>query len=207
MSAHDHGIEQPEDQGPDRIRRGLTASGMAMAGGLVAGYGAFAYVAARFLYPARDTAKGWLYVARLADIEVGKSLRYRTPGGAMVNVTRRGEGERVEDFVALSSTCPHLGCQVHWQADQNRYFCPCHNGTFDPAGKGIGGPPGDAGQSLKPFELRVDRGLLYIEVPIEVLADSGSAQGEVVTDELGPQGPGHDPCLQPRAGRASNPLA
>ncbi|MBL8735264.1 MAG: Rieske (2Fe-2S) protein [Planctomycetes bacterium] len=168
-----------------------------MAAGLVAGYGAFAWIAGRFLYPARDPRRGWVYVSRAADLQVGQSLRYQTPAGATVNITRRGSGQAAADFVALSSTCPHLGCQVHWQSDQNRYFCPCHNGVFDPSGKGIGGPPGDAGQSLKPFDLRVEGGLLYIEVPLEGLADAHH-HGEVLSPSAGPEGPGHDPCLQPR---------
>jgi Rieske Fe-S protein len=184
-----------DDAAPDR--RSVTLSGAAMAAGLVAGYGAFAAIAARFLFPARAAAKGWLYVARVADFAPGQSLRYRTPGGATVNVTRRGRGTDAEDFIALSSTCPHLGCQVHWQPEQHRYFCPCHNGVFDPDGKGIGGPPGDAGQSLATFRLRVDGGLLYIEVPLSGLAAADDAL-EPLPEHEGPEGPGHDPCLRPR---------
>jgi Rieske Fe-S protein len=58
---------------------------------------------------------------------------------------------------------------VHWQAQNNRFFCPCHNGIFTPEGKGIGGPPGDAGQSLPRYPLRIENGLLMIEVPVEKL--------------------------------------
>lgn len=196
--AHHHNPSDATSASPaSPERRAISLSGAAMAAGLVAGYGTFAWIAARFLYPAKAVEKGWLFVARVADLPPGKSLRYRTPAGATVNVTRRGAGAAATDFIALSSTCPHLGCQVHWQADQNRYFCPCHNGVFDPDGKGIGGPPGDAGQSLMPFSLRVDSGLLYIEVPLQTLADAG-AVGEVLPDRDGPEGPGHDPCLQPR---------
>lgn len=181
---------------PSSNRRVLNAAGVAMAAGLAAGYGAFAMIAARFLYPARAAKRGWLYVARIAEIPLGQTLRYRTPEGATVNITRRGKGQSADDFVALSSTCPHLGCQVHWQADQSRYFCPCHNGVFDPTGRGIGGPPGDAGQSLKPFQLRVEGELLYIDVQLEGLADA-QREGQVLPPHDGPEGPGHDPCLLP----------
>lgn len=197
MAHHDATLPSPA---PDATnRRGVTFAGAAMAGGLVAGYGMFAYIAARFLYPARGAQKGWLFVARAQDLTPGSSLRYRTPSGALVNITRRTAGTRVEDFIALSSTCPHLGCQVHWQPDQNRYFCPCHNGTFDPQGKGIGGPPGDAGQSLPRYELKIEQDLLYIEVPLQSLAaaDCGAGRGEILPARTGPEGPGHDPCLQP----------
>jgi nitrite reductase/ring-hydroxylating ferredoxin subunit len=198
MSAHDTGPSPSPAVTDGCDRRAFTVSGAAMAGGLLAGYGAFAYVAARFLYPARAVEKGWLFVTRAGELPVGSSLRYRTPGGATVNITRRADQGSAQDFIALSSTCPHLGCQVHWQQEQNRYFCPCHNGVFDPAGKGIGGPPGDAGQSLPRYDLKVEAGLLYIEVPLERLASADCARGGILPPAAGPEGPGHDPCLQPR---------
>ena len=94
---------------------------------------------------------------------------YRVPGGEKVTIARRGETGTVDDFIALSSTCPHLGCQVHWEPLHERYFCPCHNGTFDPDGVGTGGPPGDAGQSLPRYPLRVEGRLLYIRVALSGL--------------------------------------
>ena len=123
----------------------------------------------------------------------GDSLLYRGPSGETINVTRQGSAGGAEDFIALSSTCPHLGCQVHWEAQNNHYFCPCHNGTFDAQGVGTGGPPGDANMELPRYPLKVEDGLLFIEVPVAQLADS--AEGEVLEETPGLQGPGHDPCL------------
>jgi hypothetical protein len=39
-------------------------------------------------------------------------------------------------------------------------------GIFDPEGRGISGPPGDAGQSLAPVPVEVDQdsGVVYLEV-------------------------------------------
>lgn len=181
--------DQPEDG--DRRTFLSTAASVAMTGGLVAGYGAFAAVAGRFLYPAGAGEKRWVFVTELARLNPGESLVFRTPGGATAAVARRGNAGDVSDFIALSSTCPHLGCQVHWEANQNRFFCPCHNGTFDPSGKATGGPPAKAGQSLKPYPLRVENGLLFIQVPLEEVA-SGEC---TVEPPGGPPGPGHDPCL------------
>ncbi len=154
--------EQPE-------RRSFLATG-AMAGGLVAGYGAFAAIAGRFLYPARPAPTEWLFVLDLRSLKAGESLAYRTPSGATVAVARTGNVGNDADFLALSSTCPHLGCQVHWEGNNNRFFCPCHNGTFDPTGKATGGPPAEAGQSLLRYPLKVEKGLLYIQVPVEKLS-------------------------------------
>lgn len=143
---------------------------IAMTGGLVAGYGTFGIMAGRYLYPAKPTKKAWLFVADVAGFKTGSSMVYESPTGAPVVIARQGESGTEADFIALSSTCPHLGCQVHWEAPKKRFFCPCHNGTFDPQGKGTGGPPADAGQSLPRYPLKVEEGLLYIEVPVEKLA-------------------------------------
>jgi cytochrome b6-f complex iron-sulfur subunit len=177
---------------------------LAMGGGLLAGYGAFAAIAARYLYPARPQATHWLYVIDVARMQAGDSIAFRTPAGAVAAIARRGELGAADDFIALSSTCPHLGCQVHWEANHNRFFCPCHNGAFDPSGKAIAGPPFEAGQSLPRFPLKVEGGLLFIEVPLEQLAQGPAS--EVATRGCveapgGPPGPGHDPCLYARAGK------
>ncbi len=165
----------------------------AMMGGLAAGYGAFAYIAARFLYPSRGTPKRWMFVCELARLAKGDGLKYQTPAGATVNIARTGDSGSAEDFIALSSVCPHLGCQVKWEGNNNRFFCPCHNGVFDANGKATEGPPAVAGQSLDQYKLMVADGLLYIEVTVGDLAKAGP-----IEESDHPQGPGHDPCLAPR---------
>jgi Rieske Fe-S protein len=163
-----------------------------MVAGLAGGYGLFAWASTRFMLPARLGELQQLFVTRADEVPVGGSLLYQTPDGRTVNITRQSAGTAAGDFIALSSTCPHLGCQVRWEPQNNRYFCPCHNGTFDPSGKATGGPPGEAGQSLPRYGLRVEKGLLYIEVPVEHLSVPRQAG---VVEVASPQGPGHDPCL------------
>lgn len=150
-------------------RRALIGT-LAVLGVVGGAYTAFAAMLGRFLYPARATDRGWLLVAPVAELADGAAVVYRLPDGQPLNVTRAGKAGLAGDFAALSSTCPHLGCQVHWEPHNARYFCPCHNGTFDAAGKATGGPPGEAGQSLPRFPLKVERGLLYVEVPLQVAA-------------------------------------
>jgi cytochrome b6-f complex iron-sulfur subunit len=133
----------------------------------------------RFLFPGRPRARRWLYAARTATIPVGGSVAFSTPAGERVTIARRTETGGVDDFVALSSVCPHLGCQVHWQAHDQRFFCPCHNGIFDPGGRALSGPPADAGQSLSRYPLRMEGELLMIEVPVEALARTRGASGRV----------------------------
>lgn len=160
----------PEGEPVDRRAFLSRASGIAMAAGLAAGYGTFGAMAGRFLYPAKPADKAWMFVADVAGFAHGASLSYTAPDGATVAIARQGTSGGVEDFVALSSTCPHLGCKVHWEGQNNRFFCPCHNGVFDPKGRAVSGPPAEAGQSLGRYPLKIEKGLLYIEVPTERLA-------------------------------------
>ena len=162
-----------------------------MGAGLLAGYGTFAGILARFFYPSRPDPREWLYIADLASFAPGESLLYTAPSGATVTGAGKGRGGEATDFVALSSVCPHLGCQVHWEPQNNRFFCPCHNGVFDPSGVATEGPPAEAGQSLLEYPLKIQAGLLYIHVPVERLASTGSPCGA----EGAPSGPGHDACL------------
>ena len=199
-----------EGRGEPDDRRGFltSASTWFMAGGLAAGYGTCAAMGARYLYPAGRAHRAWLFVARTNEVARGESLAFRAPSGARIAIARQGAGEAAEDFVALSSTCPHLGCQVHWEAHNERFFCPCHNGVFDPGGSPVSGPPAEAKQSLPRYPLKVEAGSLFIEVPTERLG-SGVARLEPASPHAPPHtigGPGHDPCLDPGGRPGDGPL-
>ncbi len=53
--------------------------------------------------------------------------------GYLVNV----DGEEV---LALSETCPHLGCRVPFIDENNRFECPCHGSKFTREGDYVEGP-------------------------------------------------------------------
>ncbi len=152
-----------ENQDKRNQRRNFLSTAL-MGLGLAASYGTLATMAGRFLYPAKPTPKQWAFVAVARSIPVGSSLSYQTPKGEKVAITRHRDKGLVDDFIALSSTCPHLGCQVHWESQNSRFFCPCHNGTFDQFGKGTGGPPKDSQMSLPQYPLKIEKGMLFIEV-------------------------------------------
>lgn len=147
-------------------RRFLSASSVAMAGGLAAGYGTFGVMLGRFVFPAGAGERSWLFVCTTERLATGAALDFVTPAGAKIVVTRLGEGVEADDYLALSSVCPHLGCRVHWEANNDRFFCPCHNGAFDRGGQPTAGPPKAANQSLVQFPLKVENGMLFVEAPV-----------------------------------------
>ncbi len=70
-------------------------------------------------------------------------VQYRRQHGAFVEdvervVYLRRKGNNV---IALSAECTHLGCNVHFDAANKKFACPCHKGTFDLDGAVLGGPP------------------------------------------------------------------
>ena len=157
-------------------RRGfLAASTAVMAGGLAAAYGTFGVILGEFVYPAGGGNRGWLFVCTLDRLRPEEAMDFVTPAGAKIVVTRQGEGSEAGDFLALSSVCPHLGCQVHWEANTDRFFCPCHNGAFDKGGKPTAGPPQAANQSLVQFPLKVENGLLFVEAPLTSIVQTAAA--------------------------------
>lgn len=148
-------------------RQFLTASTAVMAGGLAAAYGTLGVMMGEFVYPSADgESRGWLFVCTTERLAPNDALDFVTPAGAKIVVTRQGEGSEAKDFLALSSVCPHLGCRVHWEANNDRFFCPCHNGAFDKTGKATAGPPKSANQSLVQFPLKVENGMLFVEAPL-----------------------------------------
>lgn len=185
-------LDEPSDPQRKGFLRNFT--NVAMFAGLVTAYGTLAGMMARFLYPARPSPRGWMFVSDIASFQRGTSFSFRTPSGEAVNITRRGDGTNAADFAALSSVCPHLGCQVHWEPANERYFCPCHNGVFSPVGIATEGPPAEAGQALIEYPLKVEGPLLFIEVALTELAKGPGR----VEPTPGSPGPGHDPCLYAR---------
>lgn len=66
---------------------------------------------------------------------VGKNFQF---GSIPAIVLRTQDGA----FKAYNATCTHLGCTVQYNSNQQKIWCACHGGQFDPTtGKNIAGPP------------------------------------------------------------------
>lgn len=69
---------------------------------------------------------------------------------------RRLPGDKLE---CLSSVCPHLGCAIGWDAARERFNCPCHDSSFDPAGARITGP---SPRDMDPLPIAMVNGRLQV---------------------------------------------
>lgn len=128
--------------------------------GLGTAFASAGAIAARYLYPLRAVrSTRTIYLAPVADVPPGKGRPYRLPDGGTALVTNTGA-----DIVALSDVCPHLGCKVHYAADQGKFLCPCHGGVFEKDGTAIAGPPADEGKNLKRYAVSREGDNLFIDI-------------------------------------------
>lgn len=130
--------------------------------GLAVSYGTLALQGIMFLLPRRVRPRTRrLFAGQVAQYKIGSVQSFFDLQGNEILVRRSDLG-----LQAFSSTCPHLGCRVHWEAEKQRFFCPCHNGVFNADGVAISGPPAAAGQSLSRIPLEMDErtGVVYLEV-------------------------------------------
>jgi menaquinol-cytochrome c reductase iron-sulfur subunit len=114
----------------------------------------------------REEAQNWIRLGSTAKVELGtptlfKATIERQTGWVMseeeLSIYVLTEDGR--DFIAMSSICTHLGCRVRWVADQDQFFCPCHNAGFDKNGQVISGPPP---RPLDRFEVKVEEDQLFV---------------------------------------------
>ncbi len=91
---------------------------------------------------------------RVGTFEVA-SVTAIGPGGFFLARLRDGA------FLAMSRTCPHLGCSVTWEEKQNRFVCPCHGSVFNRRGEVESGP---APRPLDTYPLRLEDGVVKVEI-------------------------------------------
>lgn len=78
-------------------------------------------------------------IVALDKVEVGGTYLFRYPGHRDPAILLR---HRERAVVGFSQKCTHLGCVVYFQPAENRWHCPCHEGSFEPlSGRVISGPP------------------------------------------------------------------
>ncbi len=149
-------------------RRKFLSRAIGLIGALItAGFGVPAVAYLLGTTRQRGHVQTWVPLGAASKVEVGtpalfKASVERTTGW----VTQTDElsvyviTDNGRDYVALSNVCTHLGCRVRWVAEQDTFFCPCHNATFDAQGEVLSGPPP---RPLDRFAVRVEEGQLQMQ--------------------------------------------
>lgn len=90
-------------------------------------------------------------------VEQPKDAWNRMPPTEVGRVFLMKKGEKL---LALSTICPHLGCQVDLDNDRSVFRCPCHDTDFEMSGALIKGP---SPRGLDELEARVTNGVVEIK--------------------------------------------
>ena len=64
-------------------------------------------------------------------------------------------------FLALSLTCPHLGCSVLWNEETQQFDCPCHSSAFDRRGVVLSSP---APRPLDYLPVTIEEGKVKVDM-------------------------------------------
>jgi len=128
-----------------------------MGSSLLAGLSLLTYYMVQFLFPsASKNPTRKVYITTTDKIASGKSFKFKDLKGGSITVTNTGK-----EFIALSTKCTHLGCQVFWKKDAKVFYCPCHEGYFSPKGEVLKGPPP---KPLDSYKVEVVDKAIYIHI-------------------------------------------
>jgi menaquinol-cytochrome c reductase iron-sulfur subunit len=155
-----------ESKPPEVGRRKFMAAAIVTIGAAISaavGLPAIAYL----IGPAiQKKAEDWVRLAAINKVEAGsptlfKAVVERQTGwiNAQEEVSAYILTEDGQTFIAMSNICTHLGCRVRWIAEQDQFFCPCHNGVFSKDGAVVSGPPP---APLDRYETKIEDDVLFI---------------------------------------------
>ena len=147
-------------------RRDFMKAAILGVGGLITaalGLPAVAYVIGPALKQASDL---WIRLGAISKVELNSPTLFKTTVETETGWINTQEEisayvltQNGQDFEVMSNICTHLGCRVRWIAEDERFYCPCHNGVFAKDGSVVSGPPP---RPLDTFESKVEDGVLFI---------------------------------------------
>lgn len=120
----------------------------------------------RFLRPRISAASdSWLDVANVTELTgpaplTRKVVAEHIAGWAVTPQEHNVFVLPAKNNQVLSAVCPHEGCEVMWEQNQNRFSCPCHESYFAADGSRISGP---SPRGLDPLPMRVQDGKLQVQ--------------------------------------------
>jgi Rieske Fe-S protein len=132
--------------------------------GIVFGASAVAYVVGPTIK--KQQTETWVRLGPTSKVELGVPTLFtftvQTQTGWIENTEEVSVYVLSTDartYIAMSNICTHLGCRVRWITDQDKFFCPCHNGEFDIEGNVVAGPPP---RPLDRYDVKVENDQLFV---------------------------------------------
>jgi len=123
----------------------------------------FAWLAASFMRPQKDDT---IQPETEKLVKAGPANRF--PRGS-VTAFPRGRFYLVcmpdGGFLAVSRQCTHLGCTVPWDAEENKFVCPCHASVFDITGAVITAP---APRALDIYPVVIENQIIKVDISRQI---------------------------------------
>jgi menaquinol-cytochrome c reductase iron-sulfur subunit len=148
-------------------RRGFMALATWAIGGLI-GFAMGIPTVAYIIGPALQSqqVQNWIRIGSTSKVELGTPTLFKAKIERQTGWITNEEELTIyiltddgRDYFAMSNVCTHLGCRVRWIADQEQFFCPCHNASFDKNGDVSSGPPP---KPLDRYEVKIENDQLFI---------------------------------------------
>jgi menaquinol-cytochrome c reductase iron-sulfur subunit len=157
----------PEDEGRRSLLKVLVGSGSAAFACALAAPAAV-FVVAPVTRGGGPTGARWVETVRLDALQEGEPKKVAIVADQRDAWTLTKDVElgavwlvrRGAQVLALSTTCPHLGCSVNADADGHGFSCPCHTSTFDGSGRKTGGP---APRDMDSLATRIEGGFVHVD--------------------------------------------
>lgn len=127
-------------------RRGFL--GLAWGGSLALIFAQATIAILKYIQPVSTGGFGGLVFAGKLETYAVNSVNRILAGRFYISRTEEG-------IIALWQKCPHLGCAVPWNEDEENFHCPCHGSTFNQVGEVLGGPAPRA-MDYFPIEIKPD---------------------------------------------------
>jgi cytochrome b6-f complex iron-sulfur subunit len=108
------------------------------------------YPIVKYFIPPSSGGSGGGVIAKDAlgnDISANEFLANHKPGERALAQGLQGdptyiivENEGAIADYGLNAVCTHLGCVVPWNANEEKFICPCHGSQYNSQGKVVRGP-------------------------------------------------------------------
>ena len=98
----------------------------------------------------------------LSDLVKAGAIEDFAKGSVTAFVKGRFYLVRMEEggFLAVSRTCTHLGCAIHWNEEEHRFLCPCHSSAFGISGDVLKPP---ATRALDIYPIVIENGIVIVD--------------------------------------------
>ncbi|NET01800.1 MAG: Rieske (2Fe-2S) protein [Sphaerospermopsis sp. SIO1G2] len=106
--------------------------------------------------PGSKKKDNWISVGTVAELDKsGQIFKEKTSLGAVLVIGT----SKSKELIAVNPICPHLGCFVDWEAEENIFLCPCHASEFTTEGKVQYGP---ATKSLSSYKTKIEKNTVMV---------------------------------------------